>query len=167
MIGSKSNGLKSNPYKCDALVSTNKHLGIGVGGCMMGDNECQKLLGVKRNVNLYFNNQISDFCKKVSRKISALARVTPFMSFDRRKLPINVLFTSHFSSCLQIWMCYRHINNKKINMLYVKCLRIVYKNKQSSFNKFLNKESSVSLHIRNIERLAIEMLKFLEDYHDP
>ena len=154
----KNNGLKGNYYKCHALLSTNKHLGIGVGGCMVGDNECQKLLGVERNVNLYFNNQISDFCKNVSRKISALARAAPFMRFDKRKLLINVFFMSHFSYSPLIWMSYSRINNKKINMLHGKCLRIICKDKQSSFNKFLNKESSVSLHIRNIQRLAIEML---------
>ena len=38
--------------------------------------------------------------------------------------------------------------------------RIIYNDKQSSFNELLNKDSSVSIHIRNIQRLAIEMFKF-------
>ena len=45
-------------------------------------------------------------------------------------------------------------------MLHERCLRIIYNNRQSPFDELLNKDSSVSIHIRNIQRLAIEMFKF-------
>ena len=45
-------------------------------------------------------------------------------------------------------------------MLHEGCLRIIYNDKQSSFTELLNKDNSVSIHIRNIQRLAIEMFRF-------
>ena len=63
------------------------------------------------DVNLNFNYRISDLCKKASRKISALARVTPFMGLSKRKLLINAFFTSQFSYCPLIWMCHSRNNN--------------------------------------------------------
>ena len=54
----------------------------------IGNTEFKKQLGVKITVNLNFNNHISDLTKKAIRKVSALARVTPFMSFDKKKLLI-------------------------------------------------------------------------------
>ena len=48
---------------------------------------------------------------------------------------------------------------KKINRLHEKCLRIIYCNKQSSFKELLEKDSSVSIHERNIQILATEMYK--------
>ena len=75
----KNNLLKNNVDKCHALVITNKSVGIKVGDYTIDSSECEKLLGVKIDVHLNFNYHISDFCKKASRKISALARVTPFM----------------------------------------------------------------------------------------
>ena len=45
-------------------------------------------------------------------------------------------------------------------MLHQKCQRMIYNDKQSSFTELLNKGGSVSIHIRNIQRLAIEMFKF-------
>ena len=45
-------------------------------------------------------------------------------------------------------------------MLHERCLRIIYNDKQSSFTELLNKDNSVSVHIRNIRRLAIEMFRF-------
>ena len=156
----KNNRLKNNVDKCHVLVSTNKPVGIKVGDYTIDNSECEKLLGVKIDVNLNFNDHISDLCKKASRKISALARVTPFMGLSKRKLLMNAFFTSQFSYCPLIWMCHSRSNNRKINMLHERCLRIVYNDKQFSFTKLLNKDSSVLIHIRNIKRLANEIFRF-------
>ena len=39
--------------------------------------------------------------------------------------------------------------------------------KQSSFTDLLNKDNSVSIHIRNIQRLAIEMFRFYNGLSPP
>ena len=90
----KNNRLKNNVDKCHVLVSTNKPVGVEVGDYTIDNSECEKLLGVKIDVNLNFNDHISDLCKKASRKISALARVTPFMGLSKRKLLMNAFFIS-------------------------------------------------------------------------
>ena len=71
-----------------------------------------------------------------------------------------VFFNSQFSHYPLIWMCYSHTNNKKIKRLYERCLRIIYNDKQSSFSELLEKDGSVSIHIKNIQFLAIEMFRF-------
>ena len=89
------------------------------------------------------------------------------MVLEKRKLIMNAFFTSQFSYCPLIWMCHSRANNRKINMLHERCLRIIYNDKQSSFTELLNKDSSVSIHIRNIQRLAIEMFKFYNGLSPP
>ena len=49
--------------------------------------------------------------------------------------------------------------NNKINKLHERCLRIIYNDKLSSFNELLAKDGSVTVHIRNLQVLAIEMFK--------
>ena len=126
-----------------------------------------KILSVKIDVNLKFNDPISDSCKKASRKISALARVTPFMGLSKRIILINAFFTSQFSHCPLILMCHSRSINRKINMLHKICLRIIYNHKQSSFTELLNKDNSVSVHIRNIQRPVIEMFRFYNGLSPP
>ena len=150
-----------------SCISTNKSIGVNTGNYTIDNSECEKLLGVKIDVNLNFSDHISDLCKKANRKISALARVTPFMVLEKRKLIMNAFFTSQFSYCPLIWMCHSRANNRKIKMLHERCLRIIYNDKQSSFTELLNKDSSVSIHIRNIQRLAIEMFKFYNGLSPP
>ena len=65
----KNNHLKNNVDKCHVLVSTNKP-GIKIGDYTIDNSECEKLVGVIVDLNLNFNNYISDLCKKASRKIS-------------------------------------------------------------------------------------------------
>ena len=127
----------------------------------------KKLLGEKIDLNLNFIDHISDLCKKASRKISTLARVTPFMGLSNRRLLINAFFTTQFSYCPLIWMCHNRSIDKKINLLHERCLRIIYIDKQSSFTELLNKDSSVYIHIRNIQRLVIEMFKFYNGLSPP
>ena len=64
----KNNRLENNVNKCHVLVSTNKHVGIKIGDYTIDNSECEKLLGVKIDVNLNFNNHISGLYKKSSRK---------------------------------------------------------------------------------------------------
>ena len=82
------------------------------------------------------------------------------MSFDKRKLQMNVFCISYFKYCPLICMCHSRTNNRKIKILHEICSEIIYNDQQSSFNALLNKCSSVSIHIRNIQRLAIEMMNF-------
>ena len=49
--------------------------------------------------------------------------------------------------------------NNKIKHLHERCLRLTYSDKKSSYEKLLEKDGSVSIHHRNIQALAIEMLK--------
>ena len=48
-----------------------------------------------------------------------------------------------------------------------RCLRIIYNDKQSSFTELLNKDNSVSISIRNIQRLAIDTFRFYNGLSPP
>ena len=70
---------------------------------------------------------------------------------------MNAFFKSQFSYCPLVWMCHSRANNNKINRLHEHCLRVIYSDKQSSFQTLLEKDGSVSIHHRNLQFLATEM----------
>ena len=72
---------------------------------------------------------------------------------------MSSFFRSQFNYFPLIWMCHNRTNNRKINRLHERCLRIIYNDKQSSFIKLLEKDVSVSMHQRNLQILAIDMFK--------
>ena len=102
------------------------------------------------------------YVKIASGKLNALAKIAPFIGLYKRRIPRNYLnkhlaytrmsfFNSQFNYCPLIWMCHR----RTINRLLERCLRVIYSDKQSPFSELLEKNDSVSIHMRNIESLAI------------
>ena len=53
--------------------------------------------------------------------------------------------------------------DNKINHLHERCLYIVYSHRTSSLEKLLETDRTVSLHIRNLQILAIEFFKESKD----
>ena len=56
-------------------------------------------------------------------------------------------------------MCHSRTLNNKIIRLHERALRVVYKNEHFSFQELLHKNNSITIHQRNLQRLAIEMYK--------
>ena len=161
------NLMKSNADKCHLLVSTNETVKIQVGNYNIANRKCEKLLGINFDHNLNFDKHLSELCKKSSRKINALSRITPYMNVSKKRILMNAFFKSQFSYCPLIWMCHSRANNNKINRLHERCLRIVFPDKQSSFETLLEKDSSVSIHNRNLQILATEMYEIKNNLSPP
>ena len=49
--------------------------------------------------------------------------------------------------------------NNKINELHERALRLAYKDDSSSFQGLLDSDDAVTIHCRNLQKLAIEMYK--------
>ena len=64
-------------------------------------------------------------------------------------------------------MSHSRANKRKIESLQERCLRIIYNDKQSSFKELLQKDSSVSIHERNVQVLATEMYKVSNNFSPP
>ena len=119
---------------------------------------CEKLLGIKINYKLRLNAHVEDLCKKASRKIHVLARVTPYMTVSKRRILMNGFFRSQFSYYWPlVWMCHSRTFNNEINRLHERCLKIAYSDKRSSYQNLLDQDRSVSVHTCNLQTIAIEM----------
>ena len=67
---------------------------MNVDGLKINKNDTEKLFGVKFDKKLTFDDHIFDICKKPGRKISPLARVTPYMGIAKKCILMNAFLTS-------------------------------------------------------------------------
>ena len=58
-----------------------------------------------------------------------------------------------------MWMLHSRKNNNIVRNLHERYLRLIYYDKNSSYEELLTKDGSVSIHHRNVQALAIELHK--------
>ena len=66
---------------------------------------------------LTFENHVNKLCKKASQKPNALARISNYMTFDKRMIIMKAFIASQFSYCSLVWMFHRKRLDQKINAL--------------------------------------------------
>ena len=153
------NQMKGNTDKCHLIVSTDEPIEIRVVESLIKSSTCKKLFGVKTDNKLNFDTHVKGLCKKANNILRVLARAPPHMSLEKKKLVMNSFFNAQFNYCPLIWMLHSRSNNNKIKHLHERCLRLIYNDKQSSYEELLIKDGTVSIHHRNIQTLATEMFK--------
>jgi len=130
-----------------------------VGDAKIWESSNEKLLGVTIDKYLKFKHHITDICNKAGRKLTALGRISKFMTLEKRKALFKAFIQSQFSYCPLVWMFHDRNLNNKINNLHERALRMVYRNDVLTFDELLRIDNSVTIHHRNIHSLAIELYK--------
>ena len=117
------------------------------------------MLGVNIDSKLYFDFHVNYLRNKANKKLRALARVTPYMTLEKKKIVMNSFFDAQFNYCPLIWMLHSRKNNNKIKHLHERCLRLIYSDKKLSYENLLEKDNLGSTCHKNIQALAIEIFK--------
>ena len=119
----------------------------------------EKLLGLNIDRDLKFTSHVSKICAKAGQKLSAISRIVKFMSLQKRKILIKSFFDSQFEYCPLSWMFHSRTLNNRINDLHYRALRLIYKENCMTYNELLQKDGSVTIHQRNIQKVGIELYK--------
>ena len=126
----KNNHMKANADKCHLLVTRNTNVTAKIGELDVKDSRVLKLLGVKIDGKLSFENHGSFLCKKASQKLHVLRRVVNLMDLAKRKSLMKVFITTQLDYCPLIWMFRSRQLNDRINKIQERALRLVYKDKK-------------------------------------
>ena len=85
------------------------------------------------------------------------------MSTDKLKILMRAFIDSQFGYCPLIWMFHSRKLNTKINRLHERAFKIVYKDKSLTYDELLEKDNSFTCHEKNLQKLAIEMYKVINN----
>ena len=78
------NEIKGNTDKCHLILSTNEQLEIIIEDSSFKWSSYEKLLGVKIDSKLNFDDHLKSICSKASNILRALARTTPYTSIEKK-----------------------------------------------------------------------------------
>ena len=85
------NQMKDNLDKCHFICSMDDKVNIIVEKQKICSNPCEKLLGVRFDSKFTLDAHINDLCKKAGLKLNSLARITPYMDLNKKRLLLNVI----------------------------------------------------------------------------
>ena len=155
----RNNEMKPNDEKCHLIVCNHENVSVTLGNQIIHTTDLVELLGIKIDKNLNFSEHVSELCKKGNQKLHALARISRYLSEHKLKIIMKTFIQSQFNYCPLVWMFHNRTLNYKINKLHERALRLVYKDENLTFQELLDKDDSVIIHHRNLQRLATEMYK--------
>ena len=130
-----------------------------IGNAEITGSKSVKLLGVTIDYKLNFNDHVTNICKKQAKSFMHFARIAKYLDSNKLRIIMKSFIDSQFNYCPLTWMFHSRTLNNRINKLHERALRIVYKNQNSTFQELLELDKSVSIHHRNLQKLATEMFK--------
>ena len=77
----------------------------------------EKLLGIRFDSKLSFENHVSNLCKRASQKLHATTSLVNYINLSKRKALMKTFLISQFNYCLLVWMFYSRKLNNCINSL--------------------------------------------------
>ena len=138
----KENHMKANPDKCHLLVTTNALTSVNINGFQITSSTKEKLLGIKFDSKLSFEKHVSSLCKKTSKKLHALTRISNYMNLSKRKTLMKTFVISQFNHCPLVWLFHSRKLNHRISpsiSIHERALRVIYQDYHSRFFNYYEK----------------------------
>ena len=159
----KINSMSANPEKFQLMFlgRTISEVRLKIGDVVLTPSIDVKLLGVYIDKNLTFKKHVQYLCKKASNKTKALLRIRPFLNTLTAKRLFEAFILSNFNYCPLIWMYGCKSNNVLINKIHKRALSTVYLKFDTSLEALLEIDNSVSVHVRHLRFLLVEVYKTL------
>ena len=155
----KNNHTKATPGKCHVILSSNTEREILLDNISIASSVSEKLLRITLNSELKFEEHINKICNIVNNKLIALHRIGGHMSLDKRKMLVRAFIESQFSYCSLIWMFHSRI----LKPITWKSIKNCYGDYESKIDELLEKDSSFSIHHKNVQTLGVEIFKVLNE----
>ena len=106
--------MKGNTEKCHLIMSTDQSVNFQPGGSLIERSDYEKISGVKIDYKLDFDEHVKTLCSKANNKLRALARATPYMSVEKKKILMNSFFNAQFNYYPIVWMLHSRRNKNII-----------------------------------------------------
>ena len=166
------NQMIANPDKFHAvLVTKGRDDTIGeklvIQGKQIQSENAVRLLGVKIDHRLTFDDHISDLCRKAAAQLNALKRLKGYMEFKAKEILVQSFVFSNFNYCPLVWHFSSEKSVKKIEKIHERALRFLYNDSTSSYDDLLSKAEKCTMRISRLRTLCIEIYKTVSKLNPP
>ena len=120
----QQNGLIANSGKSHFLTSAYEKRYLKIHDSIITSSFSEDLLGILIDSELTFDDHITRLCSKANQKLSALARVSKYVTLQNWHLLMSSYVNSQFNYCPLVWMIHNRTSSKKISKVHERASRI-------------------------------------------
>ena len=166
------NEMIANPgkFKSILLSKSRENLSgyqITLRGHEIETKEFVILLGVTIDSKLSFEKHISQFFQHASSQLNALERLGFCMDREIRQVVVKSFILAHFNYCPLVWYFTSAKQVNKIEKVQERALKFISNDYFSDYESLLKKLKFLSMQIRRIRSLCVEIFKGLNDLNAP
>ena len=160
-----SNSLGANPDKFQCVIMNRRgtvQASVPVHGGALASTDDIKVLGVTLDTRMTFSPFVSEICKRASRQINALKRISKFLNIQGRLAIYKSFIFSNFIYCPVVWIFCGRKNSDKLEKLQERAIRFVFNDYSTSYDSLLKLANLLPLSIFRLRFLAIEVYKCIK-----
>ena len=117
------------------------------------------LLGITIDYRLSFDTHFGNLCKKATRQINALKRLSSFLNQSGKHTMVNSFIIANFNYCPVIWHFCSAKNMQRIEKIQKRALRSVYSDYTSAYPQLLEKNSSCTMEVKRLRAICTDVYK--------
>ena len=159
----QDNLLKVNCDKYQAMVLGNpkgeRNTDLDISGEKVEQSQSIKILGVTLDENLNFKDHLRSVCKKVAGMIGVLRRLKNLIPVNAKLLLYKSAIMPHLTYCHLVWHFCTASDNRKLERLQERALRLVYNTTAESYDALLKRAKLTTLQNRRLQDILILMFK--------
>ena len=124
----KINRMAENPQRIQVIFLSwkqDEEFILEIGNIIVKVTKSVKLLGITVDNELKFEKHVKTLCKKVCKKVTAFSRVAPHIDQKKRKILYHTFTMLNFNYCPLIWIFWGKTQNKEIEIVHKRALRIL------------------------------------------
>ena len=122
-----------------------------------------KLLGVKLDNRLSFQDHISKLCKEAGAKLNAIKRLRSKLNERERQILIDAHVISYFNYCSTVWHFCGKVEIHKMEKLHERCIRFIYNDYTSEYFALINAKNIQTLYAKRVATMCCEIYKTKSD----
>ena len=158
------NSLQANPHKFQFIVygrAVSDEI-LVVNNVTIENSKVVKLLGVNLDQELNFKEHVKTICRKAAWQLTALGRISKYLSQEARMTVFRTFIASDFEYCKVIWHFCSKTDTKKIEKIQERGLRIVFQDTVSNYQDLLDKANLKNQEENRIQGILVEVFKALK-----
>ena len=150
--------------RCGRHKGTHK---LKIAEAEIESEESVPLLGVDIYNKLNFNKHIGTLCKKSAGQLNAICRIKNVIGTEEIKILIQSFIYSNFNYCPIVWMLCSNNSMQKIERIQERATRLLYNDYTSNYDDLLHKAKNITMEVKRLRVLAIEVFKTLNNLNPP